>query len=202
MVANHYRLIGLLIYTRLSTVSFSNMIEAIFEKKTILIGVSLLLCFGFLGAHDIWTQEHRWVDIVSMMFLRHDFFHPYLGTVPYYDKPLLTYWLIAGAVSLTQQFTAFTMRLPSAVFALIGVFSAYHIAKQCYDKKAAMLFVWMLLSCFFYLFWGRTASADIFNVAGILAAIALYLTYREKPTFFSFLAFFSSWRSLLYLREL
>ena len=55
----------------------------------------------FLGGREIWTQEHRWADIVSGMFYRHDFLHPYLGGNHYYDKPLLSYWLIVLVAKLT-----------------------------------------------------------------------------------------------------
>lgn len=170
--------------------SFYAIIENLIERKAILLLISILLCFSFLGSHDLWTQEHRWADIVSMMFSRHDFLHPYLGTVPYYDKPLLSYWFIAATVSVFQQFNSVTLRVPSALFGLLGLFSAYRIASVCYDKKSACLFVWLFLSCFFYVFWARTASADILNVAGMLFAISLYLTNRDKPTFLNLLSFF------------
>lgn len=171
--------------------SFYSAIEKIIEKKSILIIASVLLCFGFLGAHDLWTQENRWAGIVSMMFFRHDFLHPYLGSVPYYDKPLLSYWFIAAVAAITQELSVLTVRLPSASAALLGLFSAYWIAAKCYDKKTAHLFAWMLLSSFFYIFWARTASADIFNVAGSLLAVAIYLSNREHAKFTHFLQFFT-----------
>lgn len=170
--------------------SIFSFIENLIEKKIIIIAVSVVLCFGLLGAHDLWTQEQRWVDIVSMMFLRDDFLHPYLGATPYYDKPLLSYWLIAAIVSVTHQLSTFTVRIPSAIFGMLGLYSAYRIAKQCYGKNAAFMYVWMFLSSFFYIFWARTASADILNVASVLFAISIYLAHRDKPSFSNLLAFF------------
>src|SRR5574338_164872 len=76
---------------------------------------AFVLLFTCLGGREIWTQEHRWADIVSGMFYRHDFLHPYLGNSDYYDKPLLSYWLIALFAKLTNALTTWSLRLPSAV---------------------------------------------------------------------------------------
>lgn len=171
--------------------SFSECIEKISANKTLLLVASILLCVGFLGTHDLWTHEQRWADVVSMMFLRHDYLHPYLGATPYYDKPLLTYWLMAGSAIVMQQFSAFAIRFPSAIFTLIALSSAYWLVKSCYNKKLALLFVWMFLATFYFIFWGRIASADIFNIAGIMTAIAFYAAYRHRATFIHFLFFFS-----------
>lgn len=168
----------------------NTLIDKIINNKIICLIVSSSLLLGFLGSHDIWTHESRWVDIVTMMFLRHDYLHPYLVNDPYYDKPLFTYWLIALSASLTKSLSLFSLRLPSAIAGMIGLMSSYTIAKKCYDKETGLFFVWMLISLYSYIFWARTASSDIYNLAGILLAIAIYLSYREKPSFTAFLYFF------------
>ena len=65
---------------------------------------AILLIFSFLGARDLWTQEHRWAEITSGMLYRHDYLHPWLGQVTYYDKPLLSYWLILLCAKLGHDF--------------------------------------------------------------------------------------------------
>ena len=76
-----------------------------------------------LGAREIWTQEHRWADIVSGMFYRHDFLHPYLGETRYYDKPLLSYWLIAIIAAITGDLSTWALRIPSALAGLLAIWS-------------------------------------------------------------------------------
>jgi hypothetical protein len=46
-------------------------------KVQTLLFASLIMLFLFLGSRDLWTQEHRWADIVAGMFFRHDFLHLY-----------------------------------------------------------------------------------------------------------------------------
>src|SRR5476649_1578968 len=93
-----------------SEVLWGNKSKAIY----LLLAASVLL-LAMLGSREIWTQEHRWADIVSGMFYRHDFLHPFLGENDYYDKPLLSYWLIAGLSYVTGHLSTWTMRLPSAL---------------------------------------------------------------------------------------
>ncbi|OGT38168.1 MAG: hypothetical protein A3F12_06765 [Gammaproteobacteria bacterium RIFCSPHIGHO2_12_FULL_38_14] len=151
--------------------------------------VALLLLFAFLGTKDIWTQEHRWADIVSGMFYRHDFLHPYLGSNQYYDKPLLSYWLIA-AFSQLVGLTTWALRLPSACAGLIAIWSIYQLGTLLKDKSFGLLSGWLLLSTFYFIFWARVSSADMLNLAGILLALVWYFKKREYPSFYNYSVFF------------
>lgn len=151
---------------------------------------STILLFTMLGTREIWTQEHRWADIVSGMFYRHDFLHPYLGENAYYDKPLLSYWLIATLVKLSGTFTTWSLRIPSALSGLLAIGAIYHLGKTVKDKPLGMLSGWMLLTTFYFVFWARTSSADMLNLAGSIAAIAWYMTIRDRANFFEYAIFF------------
>lgn len=155
-----------------------------------LLVASAVLLFVALGARDIWTQEHRWADIVSGMFYRHDFLHPYLGENRYYDKPLLSYWLIAAIAQLTGGLTAWALRLPSALSGLLAIWSIYRLGNHLKDKKLGLLAGWMLLTTFYFLFWARTSSADMLNMAGSLFAVSWYMDRRDTATFFDYMVFF------------
>ena len=155
-----------------------------------LLFAAAIILLTMLGARDIWTQEHRWADIVAGMFYRQDFFHPYLGDRAYYDKPLLSYWLIALIVKLTNQFTAFTLRLPSALSGMLAVWSIYRIGFRLRGREIGFLAGWLLLTTFYFIFWARVSSADMLNLAGSLFAISWYLEHREQTRFFDYAIFF------------
>ena len=159
------------------------------KLRYLLIGGALLL-FLLLGAREIWTQEHRWADIVMAMFGRHDFFHPFLDGQSYYDKPLLSYWLIAFASQVLGGLTTWALRIPSALAGLVALWSIYRIGTQLKDKKLGMLSGWLLLTTFYFVFWARTSSADMLNLAGILLAIAWYFEKRNQTTTFDYAVFF------------
>ncbi len=155
----------------------------------LIIAAIVLLLFG-LGAREIWTQEHRWADTVRIMFMHHDFLHPYLGTQDYYDKPLLSYWLIAGLATLAGKLSTTILRLPCALSGLLAIYSIYVIGCQLKDRKLGLLAGWMLLTTFYFVFWARTSSADMLNLAGTLFAVAWYFQSKTTPSFLRYVIFF------------
>lgn len=156
----------------------------------LMIAATLLL-LTMLGGRDIWTQEHRWADIVSGMFYRHDFLHPYLGTNDYYDKPLLSYWLIAIVAKLAGTLTTWSLRLPSALAGLLAVWSIYQLGTTLKNKQLGLLSGWLLITTFYFVFWARTSSADMLNLAGSLLAVTWYFAKRKESCFFNYFIFFA-----------
>lgn len=154
-----------------------------------LFAAAVVLLMAFLGTREIWTQEHRWADIVSGMFFRHDFLHPYLNDVNYYDKPLLSYWLIVLTSFLTG-LTTWALRLPSALAGLLAIWSIYRLGTVLQGKRLGLLAGWLLLTSFYFVFWARTSSADMLNMAGSLFAVCWYFEKRESPSFFNYAVFF------------
>lgn len=155
-----------------------------------LLLVSVVILFTFLGSKEIWTQEHRWADIVSGMFYRNDFLHPYLGENRYYDKPLLSYWLIAGFAYIFKGLSVWVLRLPSALAGLLSVWSVYLLGSRMRDKSFGLLAGWMLITTYYFVFWARVSSADVLNVGGTMLAIAWYFMRKKNAGFFSYSVFF------------
>ncbi len=159
-------------------------------KVIYLLLAAVVMLFTMLGSREIWTQEHRWADIVSGMFYRHDFLHPYLGESDYYDKPLLSYWLIAAFTYITGQFSTWAMRLPSALAGLLAVWSIYRIGTLIQDKRLGLLSGWILVTTFYFLFWAKTSSADMLNMGGTLFAVCWYMEKKDQPSFVNYAIFF------------
>lgn len=155
-----------------------------------LLAISAILLLTCLGGRELWTQEHRWADIVSGMFFRHDFLHPYLNDVDYYDKPLLSYWLIVAVRWLSGEFSAWTLRLPSALAGVLAVWSIYRLGSQLKDRRLGLLAGWLLVTTFYFVFWARTSSADMLNLAGTLFAVSWYVDKKNEPSFFNYAVFF------------
>ena len=168
----------------------SNALITATSRFYILLLASCLILFLFLGTRDLWTQEHRWADIVLGMLYRQDYTHPYLGQDVYYDKPLLSYWLIILCYKLTHSLTLFTLRLPSALSGLLAIVSLYSLGCNLKDKHFGLLSGWMLLTTFYFVFWARTSSADMLNMAGSLCAVAWYFQSKHRAGFFEYAVFF------------
>lgn len=150
--------------------------------------VSILL-FVCLGSREIWTQEWRWGEIIRGMLLHHDYFHPSLKGQLYFDKPLLSYWLMLAVIKLTGQLSTWSLRLPSAIAGLVSIACIYQIGASWQNRKTANIAAILLTTTYYFLFWARTASSDMLNMAGILCATAWYFAKREQPGFINYSVF-------------
>jgi 4-amino-4-deoxy-L-arabinose transferase-like glycosyltransferase len=159
-------------------------------KFRLLFFASLSLFFTLLGSRELWTQEFRWEMIVSTMLDREDLLHPYLGTKAYYDKPLLSYWLMVFFAKIHGTLTAWELRLPSALSGLLTVGLVYRLGHKLKNKSFGLLSGWMLLTTYYFVFWARTSSADMLNVAGSLLAITWYIEKRESRKGLDYIIFF------------
>ncbi len=168
----------------------TDFLPGLFARRGFLVIAAALLLLTMLGGRELWTQEHRWADIVSGMFFRHDFFHPYLGSNDYYDKPLLSYWLIALVSVVTQQLNTWVLRLPSALAGLLAIWSIYKLGCRLRDQAFGLLCGWLLLTTFYFIFWSRVSSADMLNMAGSLFAVCWYFEKRDETQWTHYAIFY------------
>lgn len=161
-----------------------------FVKKPVFFwSAACFLLFFMLGAADLWTQEWRWADIIWRMQTSHDYWHPNLAGKPYYDKPLLSYWLMAATTQITG-LNEWGLRLPSVLSGLLVLFSTMGIGKIIFNQSTARLAGWLLLTSYYFVFWSRIASADMLNVAGMMFALFWYFSRKTKPGFYTYSIFF------------
>ncbi|HEX9271474.1 MAG TPA: glycosyltransferase family 39 protein [Candidatus Binatia bacterium] len=142
--------------------------------------VAASLFFIRLGDRSLFGSEGRWSEVAREMRLTQNYFWPTINGRVYYDKPLLSYWLIAAAAHLTGDVDEFASRLPSALAGLLGIALLMALTRQLYDGRTAIFAGCILATSYGYVFWSRTASADIETVAGVLAALTLYFRNRER----------------------
>ena len=152
--------------------------------------VVVLLVFSSLGYRGLWGSEDRWAEVTREMFLNKDFFHPTINGAPYFDKPLLSYWLIALVTRLTGTLNELTVRIPSAISGIIALWATISLGRRLNSERVGICAGWIMLTSYGVLFWTRTASAEMENLAAIILALYWYWTHREKPGFISFLIFY------------
>lgn len=151
---------------------------------------AFFLLFYALGCRGLWGSEDRWAEITREMFLSGDFFHPTINGDPYFDKPLLTYWLIALFSWMTGGLSEWTVRVPSAASGLLVLWATVSLGSRLWSEKTGRIAGWILLTTYGILFWSRTACADMENLAAIIIAVAWYWARRERPGFSTFLIFY------------
>lgn len=175
--------------------SLKNIIKVtLWNEKTsirwLLIFAALML-ITTLGARELWTQEWRWANISWNMLYSGDYFHPYLAGTPYYDKPILSYWVMIAFSHLMGGISTWSLRLPAALSGMLAIFCTYRIGTMLISKRAGLIAGWMLITSFYFIFWARTANTDMLNVAGIMLATMWYFTWREQPGLLNYTVFFA-----------
>ena len=151
---------------------------------------AVLCLFYCLGARGLWGSEDRWAEIVREMRLTGDYFHPCINGEPYFDKPLLGYWLIVPGAAVAGRLDEAIARLPSALAALLALGATIRLARSLGFARQARAAGWIFLSMWGFLFWGRTAQSDMENLAAVILAVAWYWARRDRPGFLSYLVFY------------
>jgi 4-amino-4-deoxy-L-arabinose transferase-like glycosyltransferase len=151
---------------------------------------AILLLFCMIGERSLWASEGRWAEITREMFASGDFFHPTIGGKPYFDKPLLTYWVIAAFSAITGRLDEFIIRLPSALAALIALACTVYLGRRLWSRQTGWLAGGLLLTSYGLLMYSHVASAETENLAAIMLAVTWYWTHRDRPSFATFLVFY------------
>ena len=146
----------------------------------IVIALAALLFFARLGAPSLWRSEFLWAEITREMRLAHDYFWPAIMGQVYYDKPLVSYWLILAAARVTGRLDEAACRIPSALAGLMAIGLLMLLARRLYDWRTGVLSGFILATSFSFVGWSRTASADAGTIAGELGALLLFIRHEER----------------------
>ena len=139
------------------------------------LGLTAALFFARLGERALWSEEVRWAEIPREMQRSGDYFRPTFNGRVYYDKPLGSYWMVLAASAVTGRIDELTARLPSAIGAFAAVVLVMLLTRRLYDRRIAALAGAILATSFAFTNFARTASADAETVAGVLAALWLFV---------------------------
>lgn len=129
---------------------FSELIDSyakesmnVFFKQTpvfwfILSLIALLYIVNF-SVNDIWTEnESLYAESVREMVEKGNFFDINYNYQPRFNKPPLTYWLIAASTGLFGM-NEFAIRLPIVILAFGTNLLVWSIARMLYGEKTALL---------------------------------------------------------------
>jgi 4-amino-4-deoxy-L-arabinose transferase-like glycosyltransferase len=150
-------------------------------RMGLVLALAGVLFFARLSERALWTEEMRWAQIPREMVRTGDYFWPTINGQTYYDKPLGSYWLVLLASLVTGGIDETSARLPSAVSGIVAVLFAMLIARRLYDDYTAILTGVILATSLSFVFFARNASSDAETVAGVLAALWIFLRNKDKP---------------------
>jgi len=144
----------------------------------ILLYVCLFSGLGALGL--VGPDEPRYAAIARAMAETHDWVTPRLWGTPWFEKPVLYYWL-AGIAMRIFGVGEFAARLPSALAALLAVAAIKWAALRSYGLGAAWYSLLMLPTSVAMIGFSRAAGPDMLFAGLLTAAMAVACEMLQKP---------------------
>ncbi len=125
-------------------------------------------------------DEAYYAEAAREMLERGNLGTPYYNGKPFLLKPILIYWLIAGAFRLFG-ITEFAARSVSAFFAIVIVLTTYWFAARTLSMTAGLLAGLMLALCYFWIDTGREAMIDMPLTAALAPAVFFFFLATRAP---------------------
>jgi 4-amino-4-deoxy-L-arabinose transferase-like glycosyltransferase len=164
----------------------------------IIIAVLAIVCYVFFfhalgGIGFVGPDEPRYAAVAREMLTTGDYITPRLYGSPWFEKPVLTYWLAAIGYKIFGINEA-GARFPSALGATICVFFIYWCGRRFWDRATGFLAALILATSVGSFAFARAASMDMPLTACLTMALVFFLvafndtTSRRRTWFYAFYA--------------
>jgi len=138
----------------------------------LLLLVSYLQFFHQLGGLGlVGPDEPRYAQVAREMAESGDFVTPRLHGEPWFEKPVLYYWMAAAAFK-AMGVSELAARLPSAVAALLGVVAVFLVGKHWVSTRCGLAAALILASSPMYFVLARAASTDMLLTSALTLSLA------------------------------
>jgi len=139
-----------------------------------LVAAAAILLLVSLGAAPLERAEIYFVDAARAMVESGDYLVPRYRGEPFFDKPPLTYWLMAASFRLFG-FTLIAARLVPVAAALALLCATAWLGRLIFDRATGVAAAAVLASTLLFLSFGRVAMSDMLLALWTTLAVALAL---------------------------
>jgi len=146
-----------------------------------LLVASVILLFVDLGGSSIWdANEAYYVETPRQMVLTGDFVSPSFNGQPRFNKPVLSYWVVAGfykalGVSVTSE------RIAIAFGTLMLIGATYVIGRTIARRETGVLAALIVASAPRVMMWSRRIFIDIYFTSFLAVALMALVLVRAHP---------------------
>jgi len=124
---------------------------------------------GSLGL--VGPDEPRYAQIAREMAASGDFVTPKLHGEPWFEKPILYYWMAAAAFKV-MGVSELAARLPSALAGLVGVLAVFWVGRHWVSPRCGLAAGLILASSPLYFSLARAASTDMLLTSALTMCLA------------------------------
>lgn len=141
-------------------------------RGALLLAGAAVLLFPGLGAMPLERAEIYFLDGARSMLERGDLLVPYYRGEPFFDKPPLTYWLMAACFRAFG-FDPGAARVVPASAALLVLLATLWLGSSLFDRRTAWISALVLATTGAFLGFGRVAMSDMLLALWTTLAVAI-----------------------------
>ncbi len=142
----------------------------------------ILLLSWFLGSIPLGVpDEARYAEIPREMIALHDYITPHLNNIKYFEKPVLFYWLQAGAIKLFG-LSEGAIRLTNALFGLFGCLMVYSAGRLLFDRRTGWLASLILATSVLYFGMAHIVTLDMTFSVLLSTSLLSFLIASQAST--------------------
>ncbi len=144
----------------------------------LLLIAAITFFFGLGNLALIGPDEPRYAEVPREMVATGDYISPRLAGCVWFEKPVLQYWMSAGAYHVFGV-NEFAARFPSALAAMMTVIALFFVIRRVFSERVAIAVSIVMLTMGMLIAFARIVTPDTFLAAtmsisiifGYLAAI-------------------------------
>jgi 4-amino-4-deoxy-L-arabinose transferase-like glycosyltransferase len=151
-------------------------------RDILVLIMALSVWFGYeLGDRSLWDpDEGRYSEIPREMVATGDYITPRLNGVKYFEKPVLYYWMQAGAIKLFGA-SEWSLRLWSAFLAGLGCLAVYYAGYRLFGRSTGLFAAAILATSVWYDLMGSAITLDMAVTAFLTLALLAFLLGTRAP---------------------
>jgi 4-amino-4-deoxy-L-arabinose transferase-like glycosyltransferase len=131
-------------------------------------------------------DEPRYSQVARQMFESGDWITPRLGANPWFEKPVLLYWLISLSFRVFGV-NEFAARLPSLLASLISSYFIFQFVRRSANSRSGLVSAFLWMTSLFFVAFAQAATFDMLLTCCITAALYFFFYYvRERKLMYLF----------------
>lgn len=147
----------------------------------VLLVASAILLFVDLGGSTIWdANEAFYVETPHQMVLTGDYINPSFNGEPRFNKPVLSYWIVAGFYKTIGD-SVKTERVAIAFGALMLIWATFVIGRTLGGPNAGVAAALVLASAPRVMLWSRRIFIDVYFAAFLAVALMCFVLADAYP---------------------
>jgi len=151
-------------------------------RDLLVLVMVLAVWFGYeLDSRSLWgPDEGRYSEIPREMVVSGDYVTPRLNGVKYFEKPVLFYWMQAGAIKLFGV-SEWSLRLWTAFLAGLGCLAVYYAGFRLFGRTTGLFAAAILATSVWYDLMGSAVTLDMAVTAFLTLALLAFLIGTRAP---------------------